>query len=331
MTSQTQIRLKLLAALVALGCGVGAIVVVVQLYRSTPAATSTPSAPQTAAPASAATLLASDTSSFPSPPSDALVLAREDRDLAVGLAVSPRGGRIGLQASILGPDRPASGLSVSFVAGRERAAARPCGAGCYAASIASPAPRSVQVSIRGPGRAPSTVAFALPASVPGASAVALVRRAETSWRRLITLVDHSRLSSGPSSTIFTVWHFQAPYRYTYVISNGAQAVSIGPRRWDSLRGQAWQRSEQDPIREPIPLWESVSNAHVLGATTLHGRPAVAASFFDPQLDAWFTLWLDPATLHTLELRMTAESHFMHEVYGPFDAPLRIVPPAKAGA
>ena len=56
-----------------------------------------------------------------------------------------------------------------------------------------------------------------------------------------------------------------------------------------------------------------------------------ASFFDPQLHAWFTIVVDRATMHTLELHMTATAHFMHEVYGPFDSPLRIVPPTKAPA
>jgi hypothetical protein len=27
--------------------------------------------------------------------------------------------------------------------------------------------------------------------------------------------------------------------------------------------------------------------------------------------------------------MIAQAHFMHQVYGPFNSPLRIVPPAKA--
>lgn len=330
MKSQTEIRLKLLAALVALGCGIGAIVTVYLLYQATPPATSAPPASPAAAPApSVASTVSVYTSTFPSPPAGALVLGREDRDLAVGLAVSRRAGRLALQASVVGPDQPISGLTVSFDPGA--AAARPCGEGCYRASVAGPAPRSVRVSIRGPNRPPSSVAFALPASVPGPSATALVRRAGTTWRRLKTLVNHDRLSSGPGATIHTVWRFQAPYRYTYEIRNGPAAVSIGSRRWDRLPGHGWQESQQDPIRQPIPLWQGVSNAHFLGTSTLRGRPVVRASFFDPQLHAWFTIVVDRATMHTLDLHMTATAHFMHEVYGPFDSPLRIVPPTKAPA
>jgi hypothetical protein len=53
MTNQTLIRLKLLAAIVALACGIGAIVTVYKLYQATPAATSVPPASPAAAPVSA--------------------------------------------------------------------------------------------------------------------------------------------------------------------------------------------------------------------------------------------------------------------------------------
>ena len=332
MKSQAEIRLKLIAALVALGCGIGAIVAVYSLYQVTPAATSVPPASPAAAPApSVGSTQSVYTSSFPTPPHGALVLAQEDRDLAVGLAVSRRSGGLGLQASILGPDQPANGLSVSFDSGGSSVSAKPCGAGCYAASLSGASSHVVSVHIHGPNRPTSSVAFTLPASVPGPSAAALVRRAATTWRRLKTLVDHDRLSSGPGATIHTVWQFQALYRYTYVIRNGPQAVSIGTRRWDRLPGQRWQESQQDPIRQPIPLWQGVSNAHLLGTSTLRGRPVVRASFFDPQLHAWFTIVVDQAAMHTLDLHMTATAHFMHEVYGPFDSRLRIVPPRKGGA
>jgi hypothetical protein len=328
MTSQTLIRLKLVAALIALGCGIGAVVTVYLLYQATPAATSTPPSPQ-AAPAQPR--VQAIAASFPSPPSDALVLAREDRDLAVGLAVTRRSDRVALQASVLGSDRPVSGLAVSFGKGdANRLPATTCGAGCYAGWVPL-GTRTVGIMIRGPNRAASAVSFPLPASVPGPPAAALVRQAETTWRRLRTLVVHDRLSSGPGATLDTLWRFVAPDRYTYAIRTGPAAVSIGPRRWDRLPGQHWQESEQDPIRQPLPLWRSVSNAHVLGISTLRGRRVIRASFFDPQLPAWFTITVDPATMRTLDLRMTAKAHFMHEVYGPFDAPLRIVPPAKAAS
>jgi len=330
-TQHRNVQLWLVLSPVALALGAVAWIVVALLARST-LSTSGPSSAG-AAPAAAATA-ASPTSSapaFPVPPASALVLAREDRDLAVGLAASRRDGRLALQASVIGQEQPAQGLSVSFrLPGGNAVPAESCGAGCYRA-LADPGsrPRSVEVAIRGPGRPDSTVTFPLPASLPAPSAAALVSRAETTWRALRTLVDHDRLSSGPGNTIHTLWRFQAPYRLTYRITNGPEAVVIGARRWDKLPGHGWQGSEQDPIRQPIPLWEAVSNAHLLGSARLRGRPVWEISFFDPQIHAWFTIWVDKATARTLELRMVAQAHFMHQVYGPFNRPLRIVPPTKA--
>ncbi|HEX3454820.1 MAG TPA: hypothetical protein VHS03_09350 [Gaiellaceae bacterium] len=330
MTSQNLIRLKLLAALVALGCGIGAVVTVYELYQATPAATSVPPASPAAAPAPAppaASPLALDSTSTPTPPPGALVLGGEAHDLAVGLAVTRQGGKTRLQASVLGGEQPVRDPSVAFAVDGRRLKASACGSGCFAASTAS-TPRKVRVTVTGSGRAPAAVDFSLPSAVPGPSATAFVARVERSWRSLHTLVDHDRLSSGPGTAIETLWRFQAPSRYTYSITKGPAAVSIGPRRWDKLPGHAWQRSAQDPIAEPIPLWVSVTNAHLLGSATRRGRIVQVASFFDPALHAWFTIWVEPRTMRTLELRMTAREHFMHDVYGGFDAPLRIVPPRR---
>ena len=158
-----------------------------------------------------------------------------------------------------------------------------------------------------------------------------MRRADRTWRSLETLVVHDHLASGPGNAVTTLWRFAAPDSLSYAIRNGPQAVVIGARRWDRLPGHDWQASHQDPIRQPVPLWESISNAHLVGTETLRGRPVWKVAFFDPQIPAWFTIWVDRQTGRTLELRMTAQAHFMHQVYGPFDGPLRIVPPSKAAA
>jgi hypothetical protein len=328
MSDASPVWLKLAAAFVAFAAGVGAVVTAVALAHSTPSAASTSSAPEEASSAPAA-----PETSFPSPPANALALAREDRDLAVGLAVSRHGQRLGLQASVVGQESPAEGLDVSFrVPGRETVPAQACGAGCYRAEIpATPRPRAVRVTIRGGTRPPSSVAFTLPPSVTGQPAAPLVARADRTWRRLHTLVVHDHLASGPGNEISTLWRFAAPDRQTYAIRNGPQAVVIGARRWDKLPGHGWQASQQDPIPTPVPLWESVSNARLLGTATVRGRPTWKLAFFDPQIKAWFTIWVDRETARTLELRMTAQAHFMHQVYGPFDRPIRIVPPVKAAS
>ena len=75
---------------------------------------------------------------------------------------------------------------------------------------------------------------------------------------------------------------------------------IGKTRWDRDSTTApWQRSEQEPLRQPEPFWGSDPrrNARLLGP----GR----VSFYDPKLPAWFELTVDPRTGRLLALRMTA--------------------------
>lgn len=315
------VRLRLLASLAAFAAGVGAVVIAALLLDST---LSTGASSGSAAPAPATSVSPTPNSSstapaYPSPPAGALVLAKEDRDLAVGLALARDDS---LQVSVVGQEGPASGLSVSVNAVR----AKGCGPGCYRVGPGA-ANAEVQVAIRGPKRSPSTVSFELPAREAGPSPAAIVRRAERTWRGLETLVVHDHLSSGPGTAIDTIWRFQAPHRMTYQIRNGPAAVAIGSRRWDKLPGQRWQESQQDPITEPIPLWESVTDAHLLGTRTVYGRHVWKVTFFDRQIPAWFTIWVDKASGRTLELSMIAQAHFMHQVYGPFNSPLRIAPPA----
>ncbi len=50
------------------------------------------------------------------------------------------------------------------------------------------------------------------------------------------------------------------------------------------------------------------------------------SFFDPATPGWFLATIDRATYRTVDLHMIATAHFMHDTYGPFDAPLTLDPP-----
>ncbi len=119
----------------------------------------------------------------PGPPAGALVLAREDRRLAVALAVRGRE----LTATVLAPDGGGfSGLDVSFRSDGRSAVASPCGAGCYRAALA----HGPSVDVVLPG---STVA--LPAACrPGAA-----RGRRSSAARRGSSGD-SRLSSSTSGS-----------------------------------------------------------------------------------------------------------------------------------
>ena len=263
----------------------------------------------------------------PLPPKDAFVLAEQDRDVAVALAARPSGGGTELTATVVGSSGfGLGGLRVRFgVGGNPSVSATACGAGCYRARTAASGAKQVVVHLAGPGRRESAVRFELPAAWPPASA-AVVARAGLVFRRLRTVVAHERLSSGPGRLLVTTFELAAPNKLAYRSSNGAAAVVIGARRWDRGADGRWEESDQQPLPQPRPPWQQVSNAHVLATGTHAGRPAWRVTFLDPRIPAWFDAWVDRRTHRTLELRMIAAAHFMHERYSGFNQPLRIRPP-----
>ncbi|HKP17955.1 MAG TPA: hypothetical protein VJT84_05700, partial [Gaiellaceae bacterium] len=185
-------------------------------------------------------------------------------------------------------------------------------------------PRRVPVSVDD-----RQLVFTLPDRWPAPPAEQLVARATRVYRALRTLVIHERLASSAAHFLVTTYRVQAPNRLAYRIVGGPEAVIIGGTRWDrNPPPNRWERSEQEPLREPEPFWgtDPVRNARLLGPGRIDGRPVLNASFYDPRLPAWFELSVDPRTHRLLALRMTAQAHFMRHSYVDFDAPFRIVPP-----
>ena len=232
-----------------------------------------------------------------------------------GPAVVPRAGKVLVQASVVGPDGAGvSGATTSFESRARRRQDRRAVAGCYRATIATRGrPRAVEVVTEGPVSARWRVA--LPSSWPPAEATSMLADA----RRVVACspIAHvhgaPRLRRGPRGDKHVARSGSGSARYQ--IGHGDAAVIIGKRRWDRSPGGRWKRSPQFPITQPTPPWVSAANARVLDATTLRGHPAWRVSFFDPKLPGWFTLVLDQQTLRTLDLRMVATAHFMHEIYG----------------
>ncbi len=222
----------------------------------------------------------------------------------------------------LGPG--ATGVNVSLVAAGKRTTLPACGAGCYQAQIPTSRLRGhviVRLDARG-------YSFALPQSLTLPDGTATVRHASAVWRGLETLVWHERLASSPTNALYTVYKAKAPSGLSYTIRGHSSSIIIGHYRWDrATQHSRWVRSVQDPpIQQPVPFWSAVSDARVLGSETVARRRVWDVSFFDPTTPAWFRARIDKATGHTLLLDMTAVAHFMHHVYGPFDAPIRLLPP-----
>lgn len=296
---------------------------------ATPATRSAPPSAPTVQPQSGALAGAP-----PPPPAGAVVFGREDGALAVGLAISAEPGGLELQTSVIGPDgKGVSSLAVRYrlrtSAGELPISAVLCGSGCYRAVVPSAGrPQSLLVAISGAGRAPRSLSFALPVRWPAPGATALLRRAAETWRRLRSLVISERLGSDPTHVLHTRYELVAPDKLRYQIVGGADAVVIGRRRWDRQPGQAWKESSTPPLAEPALQWARATNVHLLGGTTIAGRPVWQISFYDPSFGGFFEIWVDKTSARTLQLTLVAAAHFMHHSYSGFNAPVSIVPPAR---
>ena len=307
--------------------GLAALVVPVAAAYVLRPSTGSPDAAPAATASAAPTPAVAAPPGFPAPPAGAVVFARQldSDDLALG--VVPRDGALLAQASIVGPQ--GTGVrrrAVAFAVQGRTTAATACGAGCYRATLpVSGRPSSVEVVV---GGSPATRwRVTLPAVWPARDAGALVARAERVWRSLRSLSISESLGSGGSTIVRSAWQIEAPDRVAYQVRGGWSAVIVGARRWDRSPGSArWVESPQSRLKQPVPEWAAVSNAHVLGSSSVAGRPAWQVSFFDPVTPGWFEVLLDKRTLRALQVRMTATAHFMRDDFGAFNATAPILPP-----
>jgi copper transport protein len=243
------------------------------------------------------------------PPTNAFVVAAEDGDRAVALALARRR----LRATVLGPDGAAvDGLELE-IAGR---AAAPCGPGCYEVDVPTPLRRAVAVVVDG-----RSLSFPLPSRLRPAAGV--VARATRAFERLRNVSYVERLASSPRDELVSRFTLEAPNRFSYRVRGGPSAIVVGARRWDRARGGRWDETQTTPLSQPTPIWEGpVTNAYVLSRS----RRDVVVTFLNRRAPAWFTVRLDRGTLLPRELRMTAAAHFMRHRYFGFNTPRRVFPP-----
>jgi hypothetical protein len=290
-----------------------------------PASGATPAAAPAAIPAPAPT---TSSPRFPAPPAGAVVYSRRLGGNGLALGVVPRHGSVLAQASVVsGQGRGVSGLAVTFDVQGLTKAATACGAGCYRATLATKGrPQTVGVVVR--GRPSAHWRVALPTTWPPPDATALLARAGAVWRSLRSLSLSETLASGPGHVSVSTWRIQAPDRIAYQVKGGWAGIVVGDTRWDKGPGaKRWVSSSQTPLTQPRPGWVKVTDAHVLGSTTVRGRPVWRVSFFDPGTPGWFTVLVDKTSLRIYQVRMTATAHFMRDDYSAFNSTPTILPPS----
>jgi hypothetical protein len=256
---------------------------------------------------------------FPAPPVGAVVYSRQLGSDGLALAVVPQEKEVLVQASVLGPTgEGVSGLDVSAAVQGASRTASSCGAGCYRATLPTAGrPKSVELTVHGD---PATRwRVALPTAWPPPDAQKLITRAGRVWRSLHSLTYTDRIASDEQHAVRSTWRVEEPGQVAYQVQGGWAGVIVGNRRWDRPPGGRWVESAQPPVHQPVPVWVSATDAHVLGTEVMRGRPVWRVSFFDPGTPAWFDVALDRETLRTLELRMVTTAHFMHEVFSGFNA------------
>ena len=236
----------------------------------------------------------------------------------LALGVVPQKGHVLAQVSVVGPQgNGVSGLVVHV----NHVPASACGSGCYRTTLTG-TPASVEVRVKA-----TTWRVLLPAAWPPPDAQALLAQASQAWRSLHSLSYHETLASDLQHRVVSAWRIEAPDKVAYQVQDGPAGIVVGDRRWDrSPAARRWTPSAQSRLTQPVPGWVRVTDAHVLGRAIVHGRPAWRVSFFDPGTPAWFTVAIDRQSFRTLDSRMTATSHFMHDVYGAFNTTPPITPP-----
>jgi hypothetical protein len=269
---------------------------------------------------------ATELAAAPAPPTGSVTFARESGALVVALAVRPVE-PLRLVATIIGPlGRGVDGLDVELRAAktgrRASSPTRPCGHGCYAASLRVSQPKVFEIEIGSTG----TVAFPVAGAWPPPPGTAFLRRATSAFRGLRSAVYLEHLASRPGNAIETTWRVQAPNKLAYEIRGGGGGIVIGRTRWDRpAPGVEWRRSATTPLEQPFPPWGMRAvDVRVVRETARR----VALSWLDPGVPAWFTGTFDRTTALPRELRMTASAHFMRHHYIAFNRSVEIEPPRR---
>ena len=254
------------------------------------------------------------------------MLARRARDVLVGIAAQP-GGPVDVIAVPSDGRRLRLGSVRAGVNARPLLALRsPCGWNCFrldASGLMKGTAASVRVEVEDRRRKLRAI-FALPAAPPPA-ATRLLRRVNGRMDGLRTVRVDETLSNG-SSLLTSRFAFQEPDRMSYVSSNGARAVVVGRRRWDSFRGR-WEMSTIDPIRSPAYIWARAGRARLIAQERRGNRllRVIAAFQPDERFPAWFRLFVDRGD-RVLEAEMLAPAHFMRDRFHAFNASFVIRPP-----
>lgn len=266
----------------------------------------------------------------PQPRADELAVADDAGSRVVAFWLRREGDRVEGTLRVLGPgSRPAE--AAVRVPGAELG---DCGIGCLELRLPGPAER-VTAFVEEDGRE-------YRASVPArwrADATTRARRlvaaTEREMRSLASLREAERLAGGPDTAVRTRYVLQAPNRFAYRNSAGAEAVIVGARRWSREGDGPWQPGPfgaGDPFRtSDFFRWTPYASVARLIGVRREGdrRVAEVAIMNGSAPPIWFRLRIDLGSMRTLSDGMITSGHFMARRYFAFNRPVAITPPRAA--
>lgn len=208
---------------------------------------------------------------------------------------------------------------------------RPCGPGCLTFRLASQ-PKTVDVEVTEKGSVHTARIPARWAERSSGRARALLERAQLTMRRLRSVRERERITSGPGSLAVTSYRLSAPDRLAYETGGGVASVVIGGTQWLRIDGEPWEKREFGggglPFRTRTWFrWTNYAQSvRILGTTTIAGRRVANIALMDQGTPVWIRLRIDLATMRVVRVRMVTGGHFMRQRLFAFNKPLRIGPP-----
>lgn len=169
-----------------------------------------------------------------------------------------------------------------------------------------------------------------PVPVPGA--LELIKLADETMSSLSSVRVHESLSDG-KNTFRQWWWYVAPDRAKAEgIDSPSQMRIIGRDRWLTDDGKTWKRDQlSEPVRVPdFSYAPQATEVRLLGRERVDGEETFVIGFRYEQSLTRFKAWIQTGTYRVLRLDMIYPRHNMTWLFGRFNVPVSITPPADAG-
>ncbi len=161
----------------------------------------------------------------------------------------------------------------------------------------------------------------------------LLERAQAAMRKLRSVRQLERVTSGPGSFAQTTYRLQAPDRFAYINApSGTASVVIGKRQWSRYEpGAPWQPGRYGSgIAFSTRSWWRWTNyaqeVRLLRQLRRAGRRLAVVALMGPGTPAWIRLTIDIDRRRVVEEMTIAKGNFATSRYSAFNAPVQIVAP-----